>query len=186
MSARRVGAGVLASAAPESTTLLEFSLDHAMRCSPERFWTLYLDPDFTRSLILDGLGFGACEIERVVDRDSVRTRSMRVTPKLDLPAVVAKLLGPRMGYTEHARLDTKTMSWSYEIVLSVLSDRIRMGGKMHLVPDGEHCRRISKLWCEIRIFGVGGLVEKAAEKNMRDGWNRAAVWMNDWYDAHPA
>jgi Protein of unknown function (DUF2505) len=164
----------------------DFTLDHPMHCSSERFWTVFFDPAATRELILDGLGFASCDIEPVVERDSVRTRSMRVTPKLDIPAVVAKLLGPKLGYTEHGRLDTKTMIWSYEIVLSVLSDRIRMGGKLHLVPDGERCRRISKLFCEVRIFGVGGLVEKAAEKNMRDGWNRSAVWLNAWLDAHPA
>ena len=166
--------------------VLEFTLDHPMHCSSERFWEVFFDPETTRELIVDGLGFGSCDVGPLTEKDGVRSRSMRVIPKLDIPAAVAKLLGPKLGYTENGRLDTKTMKWSYEIVLTVLSDRIKLGGRVHLVPDGERCRRISELWCEVKILGLGGLVERAAEKNMRDGWNRSAVWLNDWLDKHPA
>lgn len=157
----------------------ELTLHHEIRCSVDRFWALFFDPAFTKEMIVDGLGFAACDIDPVVDEGSLRTRTMRVTPKIDVPAAVAKLLGPRLGYTEKGKLDTRTQEWSYEIVLSVLSDRIRMGGKVRVDAAGaDRCMRHSDLWVDVRIFGVGALVEKAAEKNMRDGWDRSATWMN--------
>jgi hypothetical protein len=166
--------------------VLELTLHHDIRCTVDRFWALFFDPEFTREMILDGLGFAACDIEPVVEQGSLRTRNMRVTPKIDVPAAVAKLLGPRLGYTERGKLDVRTHAWTYEIVLSVLADRIRMGGTMRVEPDGaDRCKRRSDLWVDVKIFGVGGLVERAAEKNMRDGWNKSADWMNGWLARHP-
>lgn len=166
--------------------MLEFTLHHPLRCSVDRFWTLFFDPAFTREMIVDGLGFASCDIDPIRDEGAIRRRDMRVTPKLDLPAAVAKLLGPRLGYTEHGRYTVATQSWSYDLILSVLSERIRMGGTVTVDGEGDRCTRHSKLWVEVRILGLGGLVERAAEKNMRDGWNKAAEWVNGWLDRHPA
>ncbi len=170
-----------------SAAVLEFTLHHGFNCSVDRFWVLFFDPQWTRELILEGLGFATCDIDPVVEADGKKRRSMRVTPKLDIPASIAKLLGPKLGYTENGRFDLATSEWSYEIVLSVLADRIRMGGRVRVDPDGpERCTRHSTLFCEVKIFGVGGLVEKAAEKNMRDGWEKAAVWMRSWLTTEAA
>ncbi len=167
--------------------LIEFTLIHDFDLTPARFWQLFFDPGFTREMLLDGLGFGVCDIDPVIEAGGKRSRIMRVQPKLDLPAAVAKLLGPKLGYTEHGRQDVATGEWSYEISMSVLTERIRIGGRMTVEALGaERCRRTSHLWNEVRILGVGGLVEKAAERNMRDGWEKAATWMRGWIRQHPA
>jgi len=170
-----------------SAAVIEFTLTHRFDCSTERFWALFWDPEWTRTLILEGLGFATCDVEPVVEASGKKTRSMRVTPKLDIPAAVAKILGPKLGYTENGRYDIATGEWSYDLVLSVLAERIRMGGKVTVEADGpDRCVRHSKLRCEVSMFGVGGLIEKAAEKNMRDGWEKASTWMTKWLAANPA
>lgn len=166
--------------------MLEFSLRHEIDRTPERFWDLFFDEDFTRTMIVDGLQFARCDIDPVQDRGDKRTRTMRVTPKLDVPAAVARLLGPALAYTEEGTYLVSKQLWTYTLRLSVLSDRIRMGGKLRLEPASEgKCLRVSDLWCEVKILGLGGMVEKAAEKNMRDGWNRSADWINGWLAKHP-
>jgi len=35
------------------------------------------------------------------------------------------------------------------------------------------------------VFGVGGLHESTTEKQMRDGWNASAAYMNTWLAKHP-
>lgn len=165
--------------------MLELTLTHEIDCSPERFWELFLDPAFTREMIVDGLGFASCEIEDIQERGNKRYRDMRVVPKIDVPAPVAKLLGPRLYYTEHGVFDEDTQVWDHHMELSVLSDRIRLGGKVRVEPLGEdRCRRTADLWTEAKIFGIGGVVERAAEKNMRDGWSKGAQWMNRWIKEH--
>lgn len=166
--------------------MLEFTLNHEIHCSAERFWALFFDAEFTEEMIVGGLGFASCDIDEIETRGNKRHRDMRVVPKLDIPAAVAKLLGPKLGYTERGVFDEDIEVWDHHLELSVLSDRIRMGGKVRAEPAGENrCRRIAELWCEAKILGLGKIIEKAAEKNMRDGWGRSADWMNGWLKAHP-
>jgi hypothetical protein len=161
--------------------VLEFTLRHEIACSEPRFWELFFDEAFTHDMIVKGLDFGTCDIEPVKEAGDRKTRVMRVIPKLDVPAPVAKLLGPKLGYTEEGTFFITKELWTYTLRLSVLSERIRLGGKLRIEPiDDTKCWRISELWCEVRILGLGKMVEKAAEKNMRDGWNKSAAWMNGW------
>lgn len=166
--------------------MIEFTLRHPLDCTPARQWKLHFDPEWTRTLIVDGLGFFSCDVKPVQQDGKIRRRDMAVTPKLDIPAAVAKLLGPKLGYTEKGAFDETREAWSYQMLLNVLTDSIRIGGEMTMEPLGTHrCTRVSRMWVEVKIFGVGGLIEKAAEKNMRDGWNRSALWINGWLVKHP-
>ena len=166
--------------------MIEFTLRHAIDCPPARFWGLFLDADWTRELFEDGLKFH-CELGPLEESAGVKRREMKVVPKVELPGPVAKLFGDKLGYTERARLTVATEVWAYELTLNMLSDKIRLGGEMTVKPLGDdRLTRISKMWVEAKIFGIGGLVEKAAEKNMRDGWNKSAVWINEWLAKNPA
>lgn len=165
--------------------VIEFTLRHAIDCTPARFWELFLDPDWTRDLFEDGLSFH-CDVGPVEESAGVKRRDMRVVPKLELPAAVAKLFGDKLGYTERASLTVATEVWKYELTLNMLAEKIRLGGEMTLEPLGsDRLTRVSKMWVEAKIFGIGGLVEKAAEKNMRKGWNDSATWINRWLAKHP-
>jgi len=167
--------------------VIEFTLRHPLDCTPARHWQLFFDPEWTRTLIVDGLGFFSCDIDPVRQEGTLRRREMRVTPKLDIPAPVAKILGPKLGYTEKGSYDETKQQWTYKMVLNVLTERILIGGEVSIEPLGaDRCTRISKMWVEVKMLGVGGMIEKAAEKNMRDGWDRSAKWINDWLAKHPA
>lgn len=166
--------------------MLTFTLEHEIDCSEERFWKLFLDPAFTRDMIVEGLDFARCEVGPLEGEDT-KTRPMAVTPKLVLPAAVAKILGPKLGYTEAGVFHTKEQRWRYDLKLSVLSDRIKIGGDATTEPKGEdRCVRVSTHQVEIKIFGVGSLAERAARSNIVDGWDKSAVWMNRWLAEHPA
>jgi hypothetical protein len=164
----------------------ELTLRHELACTPERHWELFFDPKWQQTLIVGGLGFFSCEVGELERRGDDTKRSMRVTPKIDVPAPVAKLLGPKLAYTELGSFHEPTKTWTYELKLSVLAEKIRLGGRVNLEPVGaDRCRRISYLYMDVRIPLIGGLVEKAAEKNMRDGWDRSATWVNGWLAEHP-
>ncbi|MCA9709173.1 MAG: DUF2505 family protein [Myxococcales bacterium] len=166
--------------------MIEFTLRHPLDCTPARHWEMFFDPEWTRTLIIDGLGFRTCDVQPVRQEGTTRLRDMSVTPKIDVPGPVARLLGDKLGYTEKGKYDETAQRWTYQLVLNVLTEKIRMGGEVTLEPLGtERCTRVSKMWVDVKIFGLGGMVEKAAEKNMRDGWNRSAEWINGWLGDHP-
>ncbi len=167
--------------------MLNFTLEHEIDCSAERFWALFFDADFTQKMICEGLGFGRCDVGETVDKGDLRMRPMQVTPKLDLPAAVAKVLGPKLGYTETGTYNVPKERWHYELKMSVLSDRISIFGDVTVKPLGDDkCIRVSEHGVKIKIFGVGSMAERAAEANMRDGWGKSALWMNRWLAEHPA
>ena len=163
--------------------MIRFTLVHDIHCSTERFWELYLDSDFTRALIQDGLGFDDCDIQSVTRDEGVVRRVMVVRPRIDVPQAVAKVLGPRLSYREEGVYRHDTGTWEWTTRLGVMADKIRMGGSQRVEPAAaDRCRRVADLWVDAKIFGLGGLVEKAAEKNMRKGWAESARWMNAWID----
>ena len=45
--------------------------------------------------------------------------------------------------------------------------------------DGK-VRRVSDASIEAKVFGLGGVLEGTAEKEVRDGWDKEAVFMNRW------
>ena len=48
-------------------------------------------------------------------------------------------------------------------------------------PAGEgKCRRIADISMEAKVFGVGGMLESTTEKNMRQGYDASARFMNQW------
>jgi len=167
--------------------VLEFTLNHPMLCSTERFWTSFLDPDFTREMLVEGLGFRAAEVgvlEPVPGR-TVQRRAIRMSPKLDLPAAVTRVLGDALSYRETGTYDPEAERWTFESRMNVLADRLRIGGRIWVEPTSSgRSRRISELWIDAQIFGVGGMIERAAEANMRIGFKQSAKWMNDWFVQH--
>lgn len=160
--------------------MLNFTLEHEIDCSEDRFWELFLDPEFTRDMIVQGLDFARCDVGPLEDAPgNTQRRPMTVTPKLELPTAVAKVLGPRLAYNEAGLFHVDERRWRYDLELSVLSDRIKIGGDVTTKPAGENkCIRISTHQVNIKIFGVGSLAERAARSNMEDGWGKSAVWMN--------
>ena len=136
---------------------------------------------------MSGLGFASCDCGEPIDEGETMRRQMRVTPKINVPAAVAKLLGPRLAYTEKGVFDKATERFKFDTILSVLADRIRMGGTVSIKDHGDGtCTRVTELWTEAKIFGIGGMVERAAESNLRDGWSESARWINEWLDKNPA
>lgn len=166
--------------------MIEFTLRHPLNCTPERHWEMFFDPQWTEDLLTDGLGF-SCDVGPVRTEGGMRHRDMQVAPVLDLPKAVAKLFSDTLGYVEQGKFDEDKKQWSYTLRLNVLSEKIKLGGDVTLEPLGDdRCTRVSKMWAEAKIFGVGGLIEKAAEKNMRDGWGKSADWINAWIAKNPA
>jgi hypothetical protein len=46
-------------------------------------------------------------------------------------------------------------------------------------------RRVAEILIEAKVFAVGGLIESSAEKQLRDGWDKSAVFMNRWLEKNP-
>jgi hypothetical protein len=144
-------------------------------------WKIFLDDEFEKAQAIEGLGFASYDIFEHKDEADRVVRKTRGTPKLDLPAVVAKALGPRFGYTEEGVWDKKTKVWRSRLIPNILTDRLSSEAVVRCDPAGEgKCRRTCELSVEAKVFGIGTVIETALEKDLRSGWERAASFMNAW------
>jgi hypothetical protein len=146
-------------------------------CDPDSFWQMFFDDDYVKKLHRDGLGFR--EIE-VLERTDTRRR-LRAVPSLDVPETVARLLGDRFGYVETGSLDRARGEWRWSMAPNALGDKLRTEGTIVVEAAGDgRARRKDEVIIEAKVFGVGGLIEASAEKQLRASWDREATFLNRW------
>lgn len=158
-----------------------FTLVHEIQCDAETFWKIFFDKDFNETLFREHLRFSKFDVLEYRDSERSIFRKVSGTPKMDLPGPVAKLLGSRFSYTEEGTFDRASGVWNWKMALSALADKIHNQGSVRIEPVGPgKVRRIADITTEAKIFGIGGMIESAAEKNMRAGWDASAAFMNRW------
>lgn len=164
----------------------KFTVTHEIRCDVETFWKIFLDKEFNQRLFRDELHFPEFNIVDQRETDNELTRRVTGTPKMDLPGPVAKLLGANFRYTEEGKLDKKTKVWTWKMIPSAMADKLRQEGSMRVEAAGDkRVRRIADIVNEAKVFGIGGLIESSAEKQLREGWDRSATFMNKYIEQLP-
>jgi len=159
---------------------------HEINCDEATFWELFLDKDFNEKLYKQGLDFPEWSIVEQSETDSEVKRTTKGKPRLkNIPGPVAKILGDSFGYTETGTMDKKTKVWRYKLTPSTMADKIKQEGVMKIQPAGDgKIKRVVELVIEAKIFGIGGMLEKTTEAQLRDGWDASAVFMNKWIAEH--
>lgn len=157
----------------------KFTVTHEINCNVENFWKLFFDKEFNDRMYREGLGFPRYETLKQDETPAHITRKISGQPKMNMPGPVAKLLGSNFAYTEEGTFDKATAQWRWKMTPSALADKMRNEGTLHIEPIGEHkIRRIAEIIIEAKIFAIGGMVESSAEKQMREGWDESAKFMN--------
>lgn len=159
----------------------KFTVTHEINCNVDTFWRLFLDKTFNETLYKEALGFPEFTILEQRETDTEIFRKATGQPKMDVPGPVAKVLGSKFSYTEEGKLNKATRIWTFKLTPSAMPDKIRNEGVVRAEPIGDNkVRRIAEIVVEAKVFGIGGLIESSAEKQLRDGWDRSAVFTNKW------
>ena len=145
-------------------------------CSVEAFWTSFLDSAFVVRAFTS-IGFASYEILELREEPARLLRRAGARPPIDAPAVVQKALGPSFGYVEEGQFDRTTKSWTWSARPSVLGERSRMEGSLLVEPlsqgaGPEGCRTKFEGTIEVKMLGLGGLIESAIEKSIRASWTK--------------
>jgi hypothetical protein len=162
----------------------KFTVTHEIRCNAETFWKTFFDKGFNEELYLKALGFPEYKTLEQNETETQITRKVHGQPKMNVPGPVAKLLGSGFAYTENGSFDKAGKVWRWKLTPSTLADKLRTEGTVRIEPIGDDkVRRIAEIEVEAKIFGVGGLIESTAEKQLREGWDSSAVYMNKHLEA---
>ena len=159
----------------------------SLKCTPETFWSVYLDPEYVRGVYLGELGYKALEILEVTDS----SRVLRVVPKLNLPRPIESLLGDSFAYEDHGTLDRAKNVWTWRMVQPRVLDPsakprknvVTTSGIVRIEATGERqCRRTDELVIEAHIFGLGGVIESSAEKEAHAAWAKEFAFLTRWVE----
>lgn len=164
-----------------------FQLTHEINCGVETFWETFFDREFNERLYREKLEFPEYSILEQNETDTQIVRKCVGQPKLsNMPGPVAKILGSGFKYTENGTFDRAKKVWTWKMTPSTLADKLRQEGTARVEPIGDpgssspKVRRVVQIVNEAKIFGVGGIIEGFAEKSLREGWDKSAVFLNDW------
>lgn len=162
---------------------MKFICTNVFNTDAETYWTkIFFDPDYNSGLYLEGLGFKGFEVLEITgEPGGDRTRRMKTEPKTQTPAVVEKLIGGSITYSEVGRLDAKTGKWTYAITTSKLSDKIKISGTLWVEPRGDRkIERFCEIDIEVKVFGVGGTIEKFVAETTRESYEKTGRFTNAW------
>lgn len=85
-------------------------------CTAEEYFDLMLDVPFQERLHVDGLGMGTYRADDTLEPDGRTTRVAFAEPRLNLPAVLARLMAKAQAYHEHTRYDPVTLERHVRVV----------------------------------------------------------------------
>lgn len=159
-------------------------LSHEINCSPETFWKLYFDPTFTEGVVTEAIKVDDFKILKYEENEREIHRITTGKPRLNAPAAIQKVIGNNFSYTEEVRFDRKTQIARSKITLSTFTDKVRNECTLRVEPIGpDRVRRIADAELEVKIFGMGGIMESGMEKQMQEGWTAGAEFTNRWLAA---
>jgi hypothetical protein len=159
------------------SVMRSISSSHVFSCDSDTFWKAFFDEAYGRALYLEELQFRSF----AVLEQTPTTRRMRITPKMNLPGPVEKLLGDSFAYEEQGTFDKAKNVFHWKMVPSALKDKLFTSGTITVEPAGEgKVKRTDSVSIEAKVFAVGGLIEQSAEKEMRAGWEKERKFLERW------
>jgi hypothetical protein len=156
-----------------------FELD----CAPERFWSVFLDENYSRALYLEQLKFRKFDVLELREG----SRKLALSPALNLPGVIEKLVGDSFAYEEHGTLSGNVWTWKMVQPKDITKKpMIQTHGTIRVEPAANgKCRRTDDVTVEAKMFGIGGIIESTVEKELRSSWSKELPFLREWIKNHP-
>lgn len=156
-------------------------IEHDIDCTEEAFWKLFLDADYNKALFRDYLKFPRWEVVRNEDRGGILHRTVEVEPFVgELPGPIKKVVGDNISYREVGELDLARRRYALQVIPGRLADKLKVSGEQSTAASTSEgrCRRIFTATVEVKIFGVGGLIEKRIAADLQKSYDLSAKFTN--------
>jgi Protein of unknown function (DUF2505) len=149
--------------------------------SPELFWQrLFFDREYNRGLYR-ALGFVQYDVEHLeTSADGRIRRVLKAVPPIKAPEIVRRKLEGRLYYREDGTYDPRSGLWTFQIVPSLAAESAKISGVIRTEPDAAGMHHVCDLSARVSAFGLGGLIERAIEKNTRDSYRLTAQYTSDF------
>ena len=151
-------------------------IEHDFECSEKGFWETFLNLEYNQEMFLTEMRFARWELLKFEMTDGGMDRIVEVEPYVgQLPGPIRKVVGEKIAYREEGHLDRINNVYELRVIPGILPGKIQVQGKQFTRPLEEgHCRRIFEATIEVKVFGVGGMIEKQIAGDMRKSYDAGA------------
>jgi hypothetical protein len=158
-----------------------FDVSHVFNCSEATYWDrLILDPEYNERAFKTELKFPVWrEISRE-ERGGAIHRVLEVVPYVgELPSAIKAVVGEGIGYEERGVLEREERRYRVDVVPNKLADKIKIKVELTTTAEGENrCRRRTRAEVDVKLFGVGGMLEKRIISDLERSFEKTAEFTN--------
>ena len=166
---------------------MRFDVTHAIDgIDVAGFERLYFDEAFNNALC-EAVGLKR-RLMRLDTEGGTLVRQVEITPERDIPAPVAKILGGEaIAYTETIEYALGSGRGHWQTVSSVLTDKISSDGELFIrQAAGNRIERQVVGHVTVRLFGLGGLIERFIVADVENSYERAAQFTQQYLTSAPS
>lgn len=140
---------------------MKFHADHVIEgISLADYGNLYFEEDFNVKLCL-AVRLGRELLEYRRDGNHIFRRTMVHPQDREIPSPVAKVLGQsHFSYVEELTMDLDTNQGSWRTIPTLLPDKVDTRGTLRFLDAGGNARRIVDGEIDVKVFGIGRIIEK--------------------------
>lgn len=162
---------------------MRYHFVHAIDTDLESFWNeVYFDPEFNRALYLSHLQYSFYRVlEERTDADGTRHRRIECSPKVDIPPSARKIIGEATSYVEVGRFDPAARRYRIDVIPAFGGDKLKTSTEIWGESMGaKRIERHATGDANVKMFGLGGLIESLIEKQAREIHEKSADFTNQW------
>lgn len=156
-------------------------VEHTFNCSEATYWDrIFLDPEYNERLFKTELKFPVWRELSREERGGVLKRVLEVVPYVgELPGPLKAVIGEGIGYEERGVLDRSAKSYKVTVVPNKLADKLSTKVELWTVADGDkRCRRKVRAEASVKMFGIGGTIEKRILSDLERSYAKSAEFTN--------
>jgi hypothetical protein len=159
----------------------EQEIRHSMECDVDAYWKCVFDEEYNRRLYNEVLKFRDFRVISQTEEGPRRSRKIYLNPAVaDLPGPIAKVVGD-LSWHEEGTFDATTKRYAFQIIPASLPDKSTITGEIWCEPRGpKSVERIARLRAEVKVFMVGGLIEKRIFDDTRKSYEAAARFTSEF------
>jgi hypothetical protein len=148
--------------------------------TPEAFWAMLLDLEYVKAF--NASADVAVELVRLERVGSRVERDLRYRSNKPVPALLKPLMPDGIGYVERGVFDEAQGTYAHTLEPVPLGSRAQLRGVIRVEPHEAGIRRIYEGTVEVRMLGLGGVLEREAvsalEKSRDDEGTRITrAWL---------
>lgn len=161
---------------------MKFTIRHHMDADAGTFWRVFASQEYLdRAWAATGATDGSV-LAREGDPPAAWSRRVRSMNPVNAPGPVKRLTGDRQTVVDDGAFDPDRGTWSFTITPGTLANKVRILGVIRLDEAGDGTvERVIDMDAAVRVFGIGGLFEKAIESEARQSNDRTAEVLNQLF-----